>query len=113
MEWLSLNDFNQLETIKKDSFQHPVLIFKHSTRCSVSHVAKSRLERAETPAGIDFYFLDLLAHRALSNEVAATFSVYHESPQVLLIRRGECIYDESHSSIDMTDILEQATQVSL
>lgn len=113
MEWFSLNDPGQLEAIRQMSFERPVVIFKHSTRCSISHMAKSRLERAEAPAGIDFYYLDLLAHRALSNDIASAFSVHHESPQVLLISRGECIYDESHSGIDMHEIIEQAAQVSL
>lgn len=113
MEWHSLTESAQLESIKQASFQRPVVIFKHSTRCSISHMAKSRLERAEAAAGVDFYYLDLIAHRALSNEAATMFSVYHESPQVLLISQGECIYDESHAGIDMGDILEQAAQVSL
>ena len=60
------------------------------------------------PEGIDFYFLDLIQYRNLSNDIAERFAVYHESPQVLLIRQGECVYDQSHNGITMEDIAEQA-----
>lgn len=108
MNWTDLNDVAQLETIKKDSHQQPQLIFKHSTRCSISSMVKNRLDRSEIPAGIQFYYLDLIAHRDVSNKIAADFFVEHESPQVLLIRNGECIYDESHNGITMDEIAEQA-----
>lgn len=108
MNWTDITSVAQLDAIKEKSKTTPQLIFKHSTRCSISSVAKSRLERGATPEGIDFYYLDLISHRDISAKVAETFGVYHESPQVLLIKNGECVYDESHSSITMDDIAEQA-----
>lgn len=109
MNWIELQNENQLQEIKERSNQKPQLIFKHSTRCSISGVAKSRLERAQTPENADFYYLDLIRYRDISNKVAETFNVYHESPQVLLIKNGECVYDESHSGISMDEIAEQVS----
>ncbi len=108
MNWKILNDPAQLEAIKTESAQKPVVIFKHSIRCSISSMAKGRLERAQMPEGIDFYYLDLISNRALSNKVAEEFNVHHESPQVLVIKDGQCIYDESHNGIDMQDIAHEA-----
>lgn len=108
MNWIDLNSEAQLETLKESSNQKPQLIFKHSTRCAVSSMAKSRLERNAQPEAIDFYYLDLIQHRGLSQKIAEIFEVYHESPQVLLIKNGECVYDESHSGIQMDEIIEQA-----
>lgn len=108
MKWIELNDEGQLNTIKELSKNKPQLIFKHSTRCSISSMAKGRLERSIQPDNIDFYYLDLIKNRQLSNKVAENFSVFHESPQVLLIKNGACVYDESHSGIMMDDIVEQA-----
>lgn len=108
MNWIALNHPAQLEDIKARSFEQPQVIFKHSTRCSISGMIKSRLERAETPATISFHFLDLIAHRQVSNQVAEDFFVEHESPQILLIRNGECVYDESHNGISIDEIIEQA-----
>lgn len=103
--WHQLVDENQLEEIKQRSAVKPQVIFKHSTRCSISHLAKNRLEKATFPNSADFYYLDLLQHRNISGKIAEDFSVYHESPQVLIIKNGECIYDESHSGISMDDII--------
>lgn len=106
MQWIHLTDEQQLDDIISNSQAKPQVIFKHSTRCSISSVVNQRLQRAEQPADVDFYYLDLLAHRSLSNKVAELFRVHHESPQVLVIKNGKCVYDESHLSISMADILE-------
>ena len=108
MNWIELSSIEQIDLIKELSLQKTQVIFKHSTRCSISAVAKSRLERSITPEGIDFYYLDLIAHRQLSNMVSEQFDVFHESPQVLVISNGACIYDESHSGIMMEEIEEVA-----
>jgi bacillithiol system protein YtxJ len=71
-------------------------------------VAYQRLQKAKQPDDIDFYYLDLIAHRPLSNKIADLFKVHHESPQVLVIKDGKCIYDESHLAISMTDIVDGA-----
>ncbi len=108
MNWITLQTEAQLEEIRQRSTRRPQLIFKHSTRCSTSALVKGRLERATPPETIDFYFLDLIRNRPVSNRIAEDFFVEHESPQVLLIRNGECIYDESHLGITMDDILDAA-----
>ena len=107
MNWINLHDELQLQKIKELSQTRPQVIFKHSTRCSLSSIAKSRLERKEPPASVDFYYLDLIRYRSLSNKIAEDFSVHHESPQVLLIRNRECVYEETHNSIDMDEIKNQ------
>ncbi len=108
MNWQDLTQESQLEDIRTLSATQPVVIFKHSTRCSISSMAKNRLERSATPDGIAFYYLDLIRYRGISNKIAETFSVHHESPQVLVIRNGECVYDESHNGISMGEIAAQA-----
>lgn len=104
MDWKILSDRAQLDEIIKASFDRPQVIFKHSTRCSISSVAKNRLEKAGKPENMEFYYLDLISYRDISNTVADKFKVYHESPQVLVIKDGECVYDESHMSISMDKI---------
>lgn len=108
MNWIPLTSDEQLELIKEKSAQTPQVIFKHSTRCSTSSMVLNRLERADAPAA-DFYYLDLLAYRPISNKIAEEFGVYHESPQVLVIRNGECVYDESHMAITMDELAEMVS----
>lgn len=112
LNWSVLSEEAQLSALLQESYNRPQLIFKHSTRCSVSQVAKTRLERSPELPPADFHYLDLLAHRSLSNRIAEDLKVYHESPQVLLVHRGECVYDESHLSISMEEITEQVEMLA-
>ena len=106
MNWKEFTNEEGLEEIKKRSTENPQVIFKHSTKCSISSMAKSRLERATAPDGIEFNYLDLIAHRNVSSKIAEVFDVEHASPQVLIIKNGACIYDESHNAINMDEIVE-------
>lgn len=108
MNWIPLTTEAQFDQILEKSAEKPQVIFKHSTRCGTSSMVLSRLERSTAPDSIDFYFLDLIAYRNLSNKISEKLNVYHESPQILLIKNGECIYDESHMGISMDDLAEQA-----
>lgn len=108
MTWIELHNIDQLDCLCESSCTKPCVIFKHSTRCSISHMALARLERAVAPEETNFYFLDLIKHRDISQAIAERFSVQHESPQVLLIRNGECVYDNSHNGITMEELAEQA-----
>jgi bacillithiol system protein YtxJ len=110
MNWIPLTTEEQLTSIIEKSASVPQVIFKHSTRCGTSSMVLSRLERNDTPVGIDFYFLDLIKYRNISNLITEQFSVYHESPQLLLIRNGECVYDESHMGISMDELADEAAK---
>ncbi len=105
MNWIALQNKQEVDDIKQLSFSKPQVIFKHSTRCSISTMAKSRLERSSTPTNLDFHYLDLIAYRDISALVANEFDVQHESPQIIVLKDGKCIYDESHSGINMDEIV--------
>ena len=76
-------------------------------------MVKSRLERSRPLTGVDFYYLDLIKHRDVSNKIAEEFHVYHESPQVLLVVKGSCIYNESHLGISLEELEDQINSGSL
>lgn len=106
MEWLNLTDLKQIDEIKNETGYS--VIFKHSTRCSISLMAKRAFEydKDVIPENTKLYFLDLISHRDISAYIAEKFSVHHESPQALLIKDGECILDASHSDISAEEIAE-------
>lgn len=106
MGWTNLESEDLLEQIHRSSFEKPQLIFKHSTRCSISTVIKNRLFRSDVQSNMDYYYLDLIAYRNISNKIAERYGVAHESPQVLLIKEGKCVYHESHNAIYMEEIVE-------
>ena len=107
MNWKLLTSESELTEILERSYQSPQVIFKHSTRCGTSGMAKNRLERSGYEGNIEFNLLDVIAHRPLSAQVAETLDVWHESPQVILVFNGKAEYDESHIGIRMDDIKEQ------
>ena len=104
--WQILGQMEQLDTIVEESKSKPVAIFKHSTRCGVSRGVLKTFEKNYTLSKdqVKLYFLDLLAHRDISNEIAARFKVYHESPQMIVIKNGEVVYHDSHHSIQASDL---------
>lgn len=99
--WKQLTDLGQLNEIIDLSTQKPVAIFKHSTRCSVSRMVLKQFENEfDLQDKVVPYFLDLLEHRDISNEIATRFGVQHQSPQLIVIKDGKAIYNASHESID-------------
>jgi bacillithiol system protein YtxJ len=109
MNWLELKEEAEIEAIKELSKIKPVMIFKHSTRCSTSAAALDRLERNWKEAEMKDttpYYLDLINYRSISNKIQDTFYVQHESPQVLIIKNGRCVYNASHIEINYRDIKE-------
>ncbi len=106
INWLSLTESSQLDAVISGSNLKPILIFKHSTRCGVSRMALKNFEREYDldEADIDLYFLDLLNFRVLSNEISEKLNVYHQSPQVIVIKNGQVIYHDSHYEISLDTI---------
>lgn len=107
MNWIQLTTLDQLQQIKATAGYF--VIFKHSTRCSISMMAKKRFEFdwIAIPEETPLYFLDLIAHREISNKIAEVFQIHHESPQLLLIKDGECVYETSHGEISAEELAEQ------
>lgn len=110
MKWYTISSVNDIEAIIDRSRVVPCLILKHSTRCPISSMAKSRLEMSWDfgDEEIEAYYLDLIAHRAVSNHIADEFGVRHESPQALLIVDGKCTYNASHLNIKVDDLVAKS-----
>ena len=108
LPWKPLNQERMIADIIEASKSEAQLIFKHSTRCSISSMALNRFE-SEWPqdANCTIYFLDLIAFRAVSNQVADELHVEHQSPQAILVQNGEVTYHASHSAIRAAEILEK------
>lgn len=108
--WRVLSSIAELDAILAASESRPQLLFKHSTRCSISDVAFSRLKdgAALLQPVMQVHYLDLIAHRDVSNAIAERLQVAHESPQTLLVYKGECVLDQSHSGIIVAELLEVA-----
>jgi bacillithiol system protein YtxJ len=110
MNWKPLTDVRQLDEIDSMSADKKIMIFKHSTRCSISSMAHNRLEnkwRDDDDQKAIPYYLDLLNHRDISNAIASRYDIIHESPQILIISKGKCVYTASHSDIIYDEIISE------
>lgn len=96
---ISLVDEDQFDKIMELSFQNPILVFKHSTRCGISGMVLSRFEKKIKDLDLDFYLIDVLMHRKISNYIADLFKIRHESPQLILIKEGKVVAHGSHSAV--------------
>lgn len=107
MNWLQLANSDALEGVIALSHNRPQLLFKHSTRCGTSAMAKGRLERdAQLLGGLEVYLIDVLKERPLSNHIAQRLGEIHESPQLLVLHKGEVILVQSHFDVNASEVME-------
>ncbi|CAM1340654.1 Cytosolic protein [Tenacibaculum aestuarii] len=106
IKWIPLTTIEQLEVVKNQSENKPVAIFKHSTRCGISSMVIKRFENNfdEELKDLKVYYLDLLSYRDISNEISAQFQVTHQSPQLLVIKKGAVVVHASHYDISKVDL---------
>lgn len=107
MNWHLLSAEDTIQEILSKSTEadnKAVLIYKHSTRCSVSLMAKRMLESNWDVENVPAYYLDILQYRGISNKLSDLFGIRHESPQVLLIKNGKCIYHDSHMGVSSENV---------
>lgn len=102
LNWKHLTEIGQLDAIKANSETKPQLIFKHSTRCGISRMVLNQFEKSYNfnEQAFDLHYLDLLQYRSISNEVSERFGVYHQSPQLLIIKNGVVVAHASHGDIN-------------
>ena len=113
MNWIALKSPDQLDALRAESRNQPVIIFKHSTRCSISQTALNRLERnwkEEEMTSVKSYYLDLLSYRDISNQIADLFDVEHQSPQIIVLKDGEAVFNRSHFDIEFSSIKNATIQ---
>jgi bacillithiol system protein YtxJ len=105
IKWVSFDNESQLNEFIEESKHTTIMFFKHSTRCSISSMAKNRLENDwDLDEKVTPIYVDLIANRNISNLLADKFAVQHESPQIILVKDGISIYDTSHNQISVGDI---------
>jgi len=109
LKWKILESLEELDSALESSHSKPIAIFKHSTRCSISSMAKDRMERGwdfTDDSGPIMYYLDLISYRLVSNKISERLKVHHESPQLILVKNGEAIYDAAHNFITLSELKE-------
>ena len=106
LAWKYLESMEDLDNAEKSSDEKIVVLFKHSTRCSISRFVLKQFENTyDIPEDkMEIYFLDLIEYRPISNEIAERFEVTHQSPQMIVLKDGKAIFNSSHESIDAKEL---------
>lgn len=105
LNWSNITSVEMLEEVYSNSENKPNLFFKHSTRCSISSMALNGFERNwNKESECNLYFIDLIAHRDVSNKLAELSGITHQSPQAIVVLADQIIYSASHSGIDANEI---------
>lgn len=104
--WNQLVSMENLDAGEALSHDKVVVLFKHSTRCSISRFVLKQFEKTySVPEDkMELYFLDLIEYRPISNEIASRYGVMHQSPQMIVLSNGNAIYNASHESIDANEL---------
>lgn len=107
--WYKIESQKDLENAIQNSYSHFVAIFKHSTRCGISHSVLNHLIESleEEDCIIQFYYLDLIQFRDLSNAISQDLGVAHQSPQLIVLKDGEVQHHASHHAIQLPNVLQK------
>lgn len=103
--WIEITSLAQLNQLWVEETKDSCVFFKHSTRCSISSMALRAFERSwVTDETTNLFFIDLIAHRDVSNQLALLSGVEHQSPQVIITHKNQVIFSDSHGTIDAEKI---------
>lgn len=106
--FLPLTTEDELDAAVERSHDEPVVLYKHSTACSISARARHRLSGLDD--GPPIYQLVVQNSRSLAQTVATRLGVQHQSPQAIVLYRGEVVDHVSHGRVAprfVTDAIAQ------
>jgi len=103
-----VRDLAGLESAIRASDEAPVVLFKHSRSCPISASAHASVAEMGAPGDPAVYRIVIQEARPVSAEVAARFKIRHESPQAILLWRGERVFDASHFDVTADALRKEA-----
>jgi bacillithiol system protein YtxJ len=114
ISWIKPSSIEEITILIKQA-QQPILFFKHSTRCSISAMALDRVEREwseKTAHQLIPVYIDVINRRELSDFLAMQVGIEHQSPQILLVHQGKCVYQASHNQIALEQVINYLNLLS-
>jgi bacillithiol system protein YtxJ len=100
--FVRITDTKAFEELLSRSKEGPVVIFKHSTTCPISARAYHQMERFEGEVDL----VEIQKARELSREIQDRTGVEHETPQVIVLRNGQVVWNASHWKIKAETVAE-------
>ena len=107
------NHFRRVTEVKEftellsHSQRRPIVIFKHSTTCPISAAAYFEMEQFEG----DVALVEVQNSRELSREIERLSGIRHESPQVLIFKKGQVVWNASHRQVKAQAVAEAISSI--
>jgi bacillithiol system protein YtxJ len=93
--FVKITDTKAFEEMADRSKERPVVIFKHSLTCAISAGAYDQMAEFEGEVAL----IEVQRAPELSTEIENRLGVEHESPQVIVLRNGQVVWNASHFKI--------------
>ncbi len=103
---VKVTDTNALEDLVQSSKQKPVVIFKHSLTCPISANALEQMKGYEGEIAL----VEVQRARELSSAIEKRLGIRHESPQIIVVRNGQVVWDASHFKITADAVFDAVTK---
>lgn len=111
--WIVPDQYSDIEPLLEPDADI-VVIYKHSFSCGVSIFAKSRMEESIETIGehATLVFIDVKQNRSISKKIAEVTNVRHESPQVIVLYRGEVYWHGSHGNVQAKEVIDSINEIT-
>jgi bacillithiol system protein YtxJ len=100
--FVKVTDTKEFQELADRSKDQPVVIFKHSLTCPISAAAYEQMAELAGEVAL----VEVQNARELSAEIENRLKINHESPQVLVLRNGQVVWEASHFKITADAVAE-------
>ena len=95
-----IEDTTALDNLLSNSNAQLVVVFKHSISCPISAAAYREMQQLEN----DVVLIEVQSAREVSRELANRTGIRHESPQVIVFRNGQAVWNASHYGVSAREV---------
>jgi bacillithiol system protein YtxJ len=107
MAFTEISTAEDLNSLFEESSEQPVILFKHSLTCPISHGAYEEMSLLKDSIAL----VIVQDARSVSSEIANRTGIRHESPQAMILRDGEVAWHASHGDITKSAIVRALEEI--
>jgi bacillithiol system protein YtxJ len=111
--FLPLTSDSDWAEAREHSANTPIIIFKHSSACSVSAQADAELSELAQEVDVPIYKVIVQNHRAVSNIIETELGIRHETPQTIVLHEQSPVFDTSHFNVTADTLREELRRFSV
>lgn len=94
------------------SHHEPVAIYKHSSLCELCLMASDKLSALQRDTDPPIYEVVVQEARPLSNLIEKELGIRHESPQVIVLQKGDAVFNASHWGVTASAVRDAVARTA-